>query len=102
MPYTARYGALWAFEGMWRVGCGAFLDRWELLIRNDLRLTVNYLPIAVGTPFAWIVRNRRMSKDYGFLPETSEAFIHTAMSRLMLERLVKAAATGSGDFSDTL
>jgi putative transposase len=30
-----------------------------------------------------------MSKDYEYLPETAEAWIYTAMSRLMLRRLAK-------------
>ena len=37
--------------------------------------------------FAWLVRNRRLSKDYEFLPETEEAFVYAAMIRLMLRRL---------------
>ncbi|CAA9589378.1 Transposase [uncultured Synechococcales cyanobacterium] len=32
-------------------------------------------------------RYRRLSKDYEYLPETNEAFIYLAMSRLMLRRL---------------
>lgn len=43
----------------------------------------------VEETFAWIGRNRRMSKDYEYLPETAEAWIYTAMSRLMLRRLAK-------------
>jgi len=41
----------------------------------------------VERTIAWIGRNGRMSKDYEFLPETSESFIYAAMSRLMLKRL---------------
>lgn len=36
---------------------------------------------------AWIGRSRRMSKDYEFLPATSEAWIYLRMVRLMLKRL---------------
>jgi putative transposase len=39
---------------------------------------------------AWIMRNRRMSRDYEFLSETTEALIYVAMIRLMLRRLAKA------------
>jgi putative transposase len=39
---------------------------------------------------AWIDQNRRMSKDYERLPETGEAFIYVAMSRLMLRRLARS------------
>lgn len=41
----------------------------------------------VERTFAWLGRYRRLSKDYEYLPETSEAFIYLAMSRLMLRRL---------------
>lgn len=43
----------------------------------------------VERTFAWIGRFRRNSKDYEFLPESSEAFIYAAMIRLMLARLAK-------------
>jgi putative transposase len=43
----------------------------------------------VERTFSWIDQNRRMSKDYERLPETGEAFIYVAMSRLMLRRLVR-------------
>jgi transposase len=46
----------------------------------------------VERTFAWIGRYRRMSKDYEYLTETSEAFIYAAMVRLMLKRLVQAPA----------
>jgi putative transposase len=42
--------------------------------------------------FAWITRNRRMSRDYEFLAETTEAFVYLSMIRLMLKRLAKGAA----------
>jgi len=41
--------------------------------------------------FAWIARNRRMSRDYEFLAETTEALVYLSMIRLMLKRLVKGA-----------
>ena len=39
--------------------------------------------------FAWICHNRRMAKDYERLCATSEAFVYTAMSRLMVRRLAR-------------
>jgi len=44
----------------------------------------------VERTFSWIDQNRRMSKDYERLPETGEAFIYVAMSRLMLRRLARS------------
>jgi len=41
----------------------------------------------VERTFAWLGQNRRMSKDYERLPESSESFIYAAMSRLMARRL---------------
>lgn len=46
----------------------------------------------VERTFAWIGRYRRMSKDYEYLSEMSEAMIYAAMIRLMLKRLAQAPA----------
>ncbi len=43
----------------------------------------------VERTFAWLGRNRRLSKDYEVLPETEEAWIYVAMSRLMAVRLAR-------------
>jgi putative transposase len=43
----------------------------------------------VERTFAWLGRYRRLSKDYEALPATEEAWIHLAMSSLMLARLAK-------------
>jgi putative transposase len=45
----------------------------------------------VERTLAWIGRYRRMSKEYDYLPESSEAWIYAAMSRLMLKRLIQQA-----------
>jgi hypothetical protein len=44
----------------------------------------------VERTFCWLSQNRRMSKDYERLPESSEAFIYVAMSRLMARRLARS------------
>ena len=41
----------------------------------------------VERTLSWINQNRRMSKDYEQLPESSEAFMYVAMSRFMVRRL---------------
>ena len=43
----------------------------------------------VERTLAWLGQNRRMSKDYEWLPESSEAFIYVAMSHLMARRLAR-------------
>lgn len=40
----------------------------------------------VERTFAWLGRNRRLSKEYDLLPETSETWIYAAMTHLMLKR----------------
>ncbi|MBL6454601.1 transposase, partial [Belnapia sp. T6] len=41
----------------------------------------------VERTFAWLSRSRRFARDYERLPETGEAMIHAAMSRIMLRRI---------------
>lgn len=47
----------------------------------------------VERTFAWLGRYRRLSKDYEYLTETSEAMIYLAMIHLMVRRL---ASDGQG------
>lgn len=42
----------------------------------------------VERSFAWYYRQRRLSKDYEFLPETSEAWLYLASARLLWKRTV--------------
>jgi putative transposase len=51
-----------------------------------------FLPIRwiVERTFSWLGQNRRMSKDYERLPESAEALIYVAMSRLMVRRLARS------------
>ncbi len=43
----------------------------------------------VERTFAWLGQSRRLNKDYEVLPESSEAMIYVAMTRVMLQRLSK-------------
>jgi transposase len=47
----------------------------------------------VERTFAWLGRFRRLSKDYEFLPATSEAVVYLAASQLLLRRLAGGAAS---------
>ena len=42
----------------------------------------------VERTFAWLLRYRRLMINYEALPETAEAFIYTAMVRILVRRLV--------------
>lgn len=44
----------------------------------------------VERTFAWLGKQRRLSKDYELLPSTGEAWIYLTMVRLMTRRLVDA------------
>ena len=44
----------------------------------------------VERTFSWLGQNRRMSKDYERLSKSAEAFIHVAMTRLMVRRLARS------------
>ncbi len=58
------------------------------------RFTVLARRWVVERTFAWVGRYRRMSKDYEYLTESSEAMIYLAMTRLMLRRLARNAPHG--------
>lgn len=45
----------------------------------------------VERTFGWFNRYRRLSKDYEFHTETSEAMIHVAMIHIMVRRLARRA-----------
>ena len=61
----------------------------EIVKRNDDVKGFEVLPRrwVVERTFAWINRNRRMSKDYERFPETTESWIYLSMLKLMFARL---------------
>jgi putative transposase len=65
------------------------IDWQKLLPPKDSR---GFLPRRWGVErtFSWLGQNRRMSKDYERLAQTSEALVYVAMSRLMVRRLARA------------
>ena len=61
----------------------------EIVRRQDAAKGFVVLPKRwiVERTFGWLNRCRRLSKDYEYLTETSEAMIHVAMINLMVRRL---------------
>ncbi len=47
----------------------------------------------VERTLGWFNRYRRLSKDYEFLPQTSQAMIHVVMIHLMTRRLARALSS---------
>jgi putative transposase len=71
----------WAKEGV-------AIDLQKLLAPKESRSFLAKRWIVERT-FSWVGQNRRMSKDYERLCETSEAFILVVMSRLIARRLAR-------------
>jgi putative transposase len=78
---TAR---IWAEE--WSKE-GRQIDWQKLLPRQGFEIMPRRW--VVERTFAWLSHNRRMSKDYERLCDTSESFVYAAMTRLMVRRLVR-------------
>jgi putative transposase len=64
-------------------------EGWELVItkRGQRAFKVTGLTWIVERSLAWLGRNRRLSKDYEYQVQTSEALIDVAAIRVMLNRL---------------
>jgi putative transposase len=63
----------------------------EIIKRNDQIKGFQVLPRrwVVERTFGWLGRQRRLSKDYEFLTQTSETMIRVAMIGLMARRLAE-------------
>jgi putative transposase len=93
---SSRLQHLWVDKG-YRDGFTALLARYHY----DLSVKVVSRPSGskgwlllprrwvVERTFAWLGRFRRLSKDYEYLTQTSEAMIYSIMSSLMLRRLAQ-------------
>lgn len=89
-----RLSLVWADSGYAGPKLGEWLKgfcRWVLSIvkRSDPIHTFAVQPHRwiVERTFGWFNRERRLSKDYERLPETSEAWVYVTMIRLMVRRL---------------
>jgi putative transposase len=91
-----RMGKVFADNGYWFTKLNEWIKQryggqWELevVVRGEGAIGFEPLPKrwVVERTFAWISRNRRMSRDYEYFPSSSEAFIYLAMARTLLRRL---------------
>jgi len=82
-------------------GYAGFLVTWakrvynwtlEIVKRSDAMQGFVVLPRrwVVERTFAWLCRNRRLSKDYEKLPTSSETVVYLASIRLLIRRLAQA------------
>jgi len=101
-PFVPRLKKIWtdgAYAGEKLAGWLEEQGGWELQIVERDREAKGFevLPKRwlVERTFSWLIRNRRLSKDYERLVQTSETFIEVAMIRLIIE----AAGEGSVNFA---
>ena len=68
---------------------------WELQIVERSADTEGFAVLPhrwiVERTLSWLMRNRRLSKDYERKVQTSETFIEVAIIRMILKRLAKGA-----------
>jgi putative transposase len=66
---------------------------WELEIVERSADTEGFAVVPrrwiVERTFGWLMRNRRLSKDYERMVQSSEGFMEVAMIRLILKRLAR-------------
>ena len=90
---TRRFKLAWA-DGIYdkdrvREAAGEYNIKVEIIKRNDDVKGFKVVPRrwVVERTFAWLMKNRRLARDYERHSETAECFIYLAMCRLMLKRL---------------
>ncbi len=62
----------------------------QIIKRRQRTFKITGLIWIVERSFAWLGRNRRLSKDYQYRVQTSETMIDIAAIRIMLNRLAPA------------
>ena len=84
--YTGALPAWALVTGGWRVPSGCDIVKKPLGIKTVVVLPKRWI---VERTVAWRGQNRRLSNDDEGRPETSEAWIRSAMIRVMLIRLAR-------------
>ncbi len=92
-PFVPRLKKVWAEGAYAGEKLASWLEEqcgWELEIVERDRKAKGFEVLPkwwiVKRTFSWLIRNRRLSKDYERLVQTSETFIEVAMIRLLLRR----------------
>ena len=95
-PFVPRLKKIWAdgaYTGEKLAGWLEEQGEWELQILERSADTEGFAVLPhrwlVERTLGWLMRNRRLSKDYERLVQSSEAFIEVAMIGLMLKRLAR-------------
>ena len=95
-PFVPRLKKIWAdgaYTGEKLAGWLEEQGEWELQILERSADTEGFAVLPhrwiVERTLGWLMRNRRLSKDYERLVQSSEAFIEVAMIRLILKRLAR-------------
>ena len=97
-PDCPRLEQVWA-DGAYAGGLEAWVEErcgWRLVIVRKAPDQRGFQALprrwVVERTFGWLGYNRRLSKDYEELLETSESWIYLAMIRLLLRRRVAVCA----------
>jgi putative transposase len=95
MPRLKKIWADGAYGVPWLKACCKKEGRWKLEIVERNRQTKSFKVLlrrwVVERTFSWLIRNRRLAKEYERLVQTSETLIGIAIIRLLLRRLGRAA-----------
>src|ERR687893_3045177 len=97
-PFVPRLKKIWADGAYTGEKLASWLEEqggWELEIVERDREARGFEVLSkrwiVERTFSWLIRNRRLSKDYERMVQSSETFMKVAMIRLILRRLARAA-----------
>jgi putative transposase len=94
-PFLPHLTLIWADQG-YRGDIGEWVkDQYgltlEIVEKEPGQQGFKVLPRrwVVERTFAWLGRQRRLSKDYEYYPECSQAWLYLASLRLLMSRLAK-------------
>jgi transposase len=88
-----RFRYEYDFTADWKLDIrleGFYPLKLQIVKRRQRAFKIIGLTWIVERSFAWLGRNRRLSKDYEYSVQSSETLIEIAATRLMLNRLAQA------------